>query len=141
MTTFNQQARTARYTVETATTVTKDLRLSAPTHDALSAFYALRAAALQQGARLTFPICDSGETFDLAAEVIGRETVESGVGARESWKLSLRFLDAKRQPDTERPMTLWISTDAARLPVRAEARVAVGLFTLTLRDARLGKPQ
>ena len=97
--------------------------------------------ALQQGARITFPICDSGETFELAAEVVGRETVESGVGARESWKVSLRYLDARRQPDAERPMTLWITTDAARLPVRAEAKLPVGLFTLTLRDARLGTAQ
>jgi len=59
--------------------------------------------------------------------------VSTGIGQIRAWKITpvLPSADA----GGARRLTLWVSDDPRRLPVRLQAQLAVGSFDLTLRAA------
>ncbi|MCL4814445.1 MAG: DUF3108 domain-containing protein [Vicinamibacteraceae bacterium] len=141
-TTFNQPGKSASYEVKTATTVNKAMKMPANTQDALSAVYVLRAIPLKQGDTFDMPVADSGTWFRVKMRVDGREMVRSGVGTVNAWKITPTIVDTKGKAASARQMSVWISDDARRLPVKMKAEVAVGSFDFTLREVRagLGRP-
>ena len=130
---FNQTANTAQYEVQTRTVVKKDLKLPAYSQDPLGAIYVLRALTLKAGDRFSLPICDAGETYKVDIAVAAPEPVKSGVGEVRAWRITPAL--PKDQASTARRLTLWLSDDPRRLPVKMEAQLAVGSFQLTLRTA------
>lgn len=131
---FNQAARKAQYEVQTATVVKKEMTIPAYTQDALSALYVLRAIPLKPGDKFTMPICDNGNVYTVQMTVGGVEPVQTGMGAIQAFRIAPLILDAKGTAPG-RGLGLWISDDPRRLPVRLEAQLAVGKFTLVLRQA------
>jgi len=129
---FNQQANTAQYEVKTRTLVTRDLKIPAYSQDPLGAIYVLRALGLKAGDKFSLPICDAGETFRIQVSVAAPELVKSGIGEVRAWKITPTL--PAEQAQTARRLTLWISDDARRLPVKMQAQLAVGTFDLTLRS-------
>lgn len=133
VTMFDQAAKKAHYEVQAGTVVQKDLAIPANTQDALSSIYVLRASALKQGNTFVMPVSDSGETYTVQMEVGAVEPVSTGIGQIRAWKITpvLPSADA----GGARRLTLWVSDDPRRLPVRLQAQLAVGSFDLTLRAA------
>lgn len=132
---FNQGARTAVYEVQTATHVRRDMKLPPYSQDALSAIYVLRAIPLKPGASITMPVSDSGRSYKVQVTVGQAESVRSGIGTVNAWRVTPTIYDERGKP-TGRAMAMWISDDARRLPVKLQAELAVGSFQLTLREAR-----
>jgi hypothetical protein len=131
---FDRRRNQATYTVETRTVVKKQLRAPAYAQDPLGAVYVLRALALKAGDRFNVPICDAGETYTVSVAVGAPETVRSGLGQVRAWKITPTL--PKEQSAGARRLTLWLSDDARRLPVKMQAQLAVGTFDLTLRSAK-----
>ena len=134
---FDQTAKKARYEVQTATVVKRDMAVPAYTQDALSALYVLRSIPLKTGDRFNMPVCDNGSVYKVQMSVGGVETVQTGMGAIQALKVTPLVVDAKGAAPG-RGMAIWLSNDARRLPVRIEAQLAVGKFTLVLRQASGG---
>ena len=134
-TSFNQGARTAVYEVQTATNVRKDLKLPAFAQDGLSAIYVLRAIPMKQGASITMPVTDSGRVYKVQVTVGGREPLRAAGQTMNAWRVTLSATDEKGKSGG-RPLTMWISDDERKLPVKLQADLAVGSFQLTLREAR-----
>ena len=132
ITMFDHKTNTASYEVQTRTNVKKDLRIPAYSQDPLGAIYVLRALALKAGDRFSVPICDAGETYKVDVAIGAPETVESGIGGVRAWKITPTL--PKKQSSAARRLTLWLSDDARRLPVKMQAQLAVGTFDLTLRS-------
>ncbi len=132
---FNHQVNTAKYEVKTATLVTKDLRIAPYSQDPLGAIYVLRALALKAGDKFAVPICDAGETYSVQVSVAAPEMVKSGIGQVRAWKITPTL--PAQQGTGARRLTLWLSDDARRLPVKMQAQLAVGSFDLTL--TKVGK--
>lgn len=132
---FDQARRSATFQMRTATTTTQDQPLPGPTHDALSALTAMRTMPLAPGASSAFSVSDSGHLYRVQANVTGKETLQTGVGAIAAWKIVPAVRDTKGQT-VGRGMAVWISDDARRLPVKIQAQLPVGAFVLTLREAR-----
>jgi len=135
ITRFNHAAHQGEYEVQTASIVKKAVALPAAVQDALSAMYVLRAIRLAEGDRFAMPVCDGGNNYRVMFEVGGRETVKTGVGTLGAVRVTSTVLDAQRKA-VGRPMRLWISDDARRLPLKLQAELAVGSFNLTLREAK-----
>jgi hypothetical protein len=128
---FDHKANTANYEVKTRTVVTKNLKVPAYSQDPIGAVYVLRALALKAGDRFSMPMCDGGETYKVDVVVGAPEPVKSGIGEVRAWKITPSL--PKEQAATARRLTLWLSDDARRLPVKMQAQLAVGTFDLTLR--------
>jgi hypothetical protein len=133
-TSFNQDARKAVFEMQTSTTMKKDLALPPYTQDALSAILVLRAVPLAPGAKITMPVADSGNVLKVQITAAGRESVRTGLGAIDAVRISPVILD-EHGAHAGRAMSLWISDDARRLPVKLQADLAVGSFVLTLKSA------
>lgn len=130
---FNHQTNTATYEVKTRTVVTRDMKVAPYSQDPLGSIYVLRALTLTAGDKFSIPICDAGEAFKVQVSVGAPETVKTGLGDIRAWKI-VPTLPAEQAKSTRR-LTLWISDDARRLPVKMQAQLAVGSFDLTLKSA------
>jgi len=133
VTTFDQAARKAHYEVQTNTVVKKELAIPAYSQDGLAALYVLRAIALKPGDKFSMPICDAGETYTVQITVGGVETVKTGIGDVRAWKITPVVPGGKAGGATR--LSLWLSDDPRRLPVRMQAQLAVGSFDLTLKSS------
>ncbi len=122
----------AQYEVKTSTTATSSLKLPAATQDPLGAIYILRALPLKPGLSIPIPITDSGKSYTMRVRVGDRETVKSGLGSLPALKVSMAITDSAGKATGTGGLTLWISEDARRLPLRFEAGLTVGSVQLTL---------
>jgi len=134
VTTFERREGRVRFEQTTATSFQRVLRVPPDTQDALSAFYVLRTRALEAGRRLTMPVSDSGDLLWVDILVAGRERVTSGLGSLEAWRLVPAIRDAEGRAWTDRRLTVWLSADDRRLPLRLQAELPVGTFDLVLRE-------
>ena len=113
-----------------------EFKTQASSLDPLSALYVLRTFPLKPGQVQTVPFASNGRNYRLRVAVIGREQVRTGIGQLPAWKLTPQIQDEKGQPATTRNLTLWVSDDARRLPLRLEVDLPVGSFALSLASAR-----
>ncbi len=134
---FDQPAHTIHYEMRTASLLKQDKVIPANTHDAVSAIYALRTMDLKPGATVTVPISDSGTTYTARMTGGGRETVKTGIGTIQALKITPVITDPSGKA-VGRGMTIWMSDDGRRLPVKMSAQLAVGSFNLTLRELKAG---
>jgi len=122
---------TVDYEVKTASTVKSSLKMPAAVQDPLGAIYVLRAIPLKAGqAPFVIPVADSGKAYTMRVAVGAREQVKTGIGTLPALKLTLTVTgpDGKADP----PLTIWLSDDARRLPLKFVAGLTVGSFQLTL---------
>ena len=133
-TTFNQATKSAKYEVKTATQVERDLTLPAYTQDALSALYVLRSIPMKSGEKFNMPVTDAGDVYKVQMQIGAVEAVKTGLGTVNGLKIVPVVTMTKGTPP--RGLALWLSDDARRLPLKIEAQLAVGKFTVTLRSAR-----
>lgn len=135
---FKGAGRTADYELRTSTVSKRQLAVAPYTQDALSAIYVLRKVLyLKPGEFLKMPVTSGGDVYNADIRVgSAPETVKTGAGTFQAWKVAIHAVDqATRQP-AARGMHVWFSNDARRLPVKMEAGLAVGAFTLTLAGVR-----
>jgi hypothetical protein len=132
---FDQGKRAATFQMRTSTTMTQDQALPGPTHDGLSALTAMRSMTFAPGASSVLTVADSGYLYRVTLNVGAKETIATPLGGLPAWKIVPSIRDSKGQV-VGGGLAVWISDDARRLPVRIQARLPVGSFVLTLKDAR-----
>ena len=118
--------------------------LDGAAHDFISAIYFLRAQPLKPGQSFELAVSDSGQTVRVPVRVTERKTVKSVVGRVPTLRVEVGLFGAGRLVnDREGEMTLWITDDARRLPVRARLSADVGTLDIKLKKvskAVTGKP-
>lgn len=124
---------TVDFEIRTRTSAKSTLRISPSTLDPLGAIYVLRALPLKAGqAPVSIPITDSGRLYTMRVTVQGRESVSSGIGAVAATKLGVTLTRADGKAADASGLSLWLSDDARRLPVKISASLPVGSFQATL---------
>jgi hypothetical protein len=129
---FDHPRQRADYQVETRTVVKTTVRISPVAQDPLGALFVLRSIPLKEGEKITMPICDNGTSFKVLIQAGGIESVRAGGAAVEAQRLTLT-------PPADvgaRAVSVWLSTDAAHVPVKMSAQLPVGAFVLTLSSRR-----
>lgn len=132
---FKGAAKTADYSVKTTNLTTRQLTVPPYTQDALAAIYVLRALPFKAGDTMTMPVTSGGDVYRARINYGSVESIKTDAGSFQAWKVAVHAVDQAGRP-AARSMNLWFSNDARRLPVKIEAGLAVGAFTLTLADAR-----
>jgi hypothetical protein len=112
------------------------LPLGSPfTRDAVTALFYIRTLQLQPGAIVTVPINEGGSSLVLQVAVAEAETIQVGDATYSTTRLEPRLM---RRIERRRPisMTIWLTGDERRVPVRAIVEAGFGRVRLDLVDYR-----
>ena len=112
------------------------LPLGAPAaRDAFAALYYVRTLALAPGAIVTVPLNEAGASLVLQVSVADTETIEQRGQSVRALRLEPRVM---RRIERRRPVsiTLWLSTDERRIPLRAFVDAGFGRIRLELKEHR-----
>ena len=132
---FRGAGRTADYELRTDKVIKRQLSVQPFTQDALSAIYVLRTLPFKAPDMMRMPVTTGGDVYRATLHYGPPETVKTGAGTFQAWKVTISAIDQAGRP-AARSMAVWFSNDARKLPVKIEAGLAVGAFTLTLSGVR-----
>ena len=132
---FSGAGRTADYEVRTTTLNKRQLSVQPYTQDALSALYVIRTLPFKAPDMVRMPVTSGGDVYRVTLNYGAPESVSTPAGSFQAWKVSISAIDQDNKP-AARSMTVWFSNDARKLPVKMEAGLPVGSFTLTLSSVR-----
>ncbi|MEW5773412.1 MAG: DUF3108 domain-containing protein [Thermodesulfobacteriota bacterium] len=104
------------------------------TFDPLSVFYGFRKEDIGPDSAVLLPVTDGTKTVMGEARVVGRERVRVPAGEFDAWVVEpdIRDLGGVFRKSPKAKLTVWVSADARRLPVRIESAVLVGSFRAEL---------
>lgn len=104
--------------------------------DVLAAIYHLRSLPLDD-TEIRIPVFTGRKSWDLVGRVIGHETVTTDAGTFDTIVVRARtHFDGKFASD--RDLTVWLSNDAHRIPVRLEADFMLGTMKASLAEYHSG---
>ncbi len=126
----------ADYEVQTSQSVHSQFKTQPSTLDPLSVLYVLRTLPLSEGKTTSVPFASNGKNYRLNLTVGRREPVATGLGQLQAWRLTPKVQDESGNPATTRNLTLWMSDDVRRLPLRMEVELPVGGFAVTLSSVK-----
>lgn len=110
------------------------------TQDELSAFYYLRTLPIEVGRDVYIDNHSNRKNYPLRVVVHGRETVQVEAGEFDCWVVEPLIREGGIF-EAKGSMTIWITTDERRLPVKMRTKIAVGAITVSLQEYRLGEPR
>ena len=107
--------------------------------DAFSMLYFYRAFPLKEGSKLESDVFVSKKVWKLIVEVTGREKVKVAAGSWDCLKVKPRVeLNGEPQrKDSE--MTIWVTDDERRMPVKIQSKVPLGKINAELASYTEGK--
>lgn len=104
--------------------------------DMVSAFYFLREIDLsniKEGDEKRVDLFFDGETVPFKLKFIKRETIKTSLGEFKTWKMK-PMVQKGRIFEGQDSVTLWISDDANKVPIRIQAKLVVGSIKVDLDD-------
>jgi hypothetical protein len=106
--------------------------------DELSAFYYLRTLPLEVGRDVYIDNHTNRKNYPLKVIVHGRETIDVGAGRFDCWVVEpvVREGGIFQAKGT---MTIWLSADERRIPVRMRTKIVVGSITVSLVEYKMGE--
>ncbi|MCA1567122.1 MAG: DUF3108 domain-containing protein [Acidobacteria bacterium] len=107
-------------------------------HDLISAIYFLRTQPLEPGRKLELIISDSGAVYRIPVKVGARKRMKTVVGRVQTVRVDIEIFGAERLVDRKGEMTLWITDDSRRLPVRARVNTDIGTLDINLKKVSGG---
>ena len=104
------------------------------TFDPLSVFYGFRSRDIGPGATVWLPVTDGAKSVMGEAKVVGREQVEVPAGVFDAWVVEpdIRDLGGVFRKSPGARLTVWVTADRRKIPVRIESKVLVGAFRAEL---------
>ncbi|OIQ49268.1 hypothetical protein BerOc1_01193 [Pseudodesulfovibrio hydrargyri] len=104
--------------------------------DPMSILFAFRKEALYKGMEFDANVSDGKVSVVGKAFVEDRETVETGIGDVEAYRvrLDIKHLSGVFKKSKKAELYVWFSADERRIPVKVRSKVAVGHFSMTLRE-------
>jgi len=112
-----------------------DFEIPQATHDIISAFYYARSldlAGIKPGEVVTVQTFFDEELFPMKVKFVGRETIKTRAGKIRCIKIR-PVIQEGRVFKEEEDLTMWVSDDMNRVPVRLQANVLVGSIKMDLK--------
>lgn len=106
------------------------------THDLISSLYHLRRLPLAVGKSFELNVSDSGLIYDIPVKVTARERQKTIFGNVWCFRVEPQIFGRNRLIEKEGNMTIWITDDARRLPIRSQVNSPVGRVEIKLKSAK-----
>ena len=113
-----------------------------PLFDRLGLLQHIRHEPLRAGLELRLPVTNGRDSMAYRVRVEGTPLLRLDGQSLPSWKLRLDAFEhdaAGKERPVHRSAFVWLSRDAARIPLRAEVRHEIGLFSVQLTGASPGE--
>ena len=109
-----------------------------PIQDVLSAIYFLRTQKLTVGETLTVPLTDSGRFYKIPVAVVERKKISSALGRVNAVLIRPAIFGENALIRKTGTLSIWITDDNRRIPIKAQLKVEVGTFDIKLKRATEG---
>lgn len=106
------------------------------TNDIVSAIYKLRTLPLAVGTTLEMNVSDSGLVYKIPVRVAARERQKTVLGNVWCFRIEPLIFGPGRFIEREGTMTIWITDDDRRLPVRSQVSTSIGRIEIKIKSAR-----
>ena len=103
------------------------------TQDLVSAIYKLRHLPLAVGETFELTISDSGLVYKVPVRVAAREKKKSVLGKKWCFRIEPEVFGENRLIERDGDMTLWITDDRRRIPIRANINTNIGKVVVKLK--------
>ncbi len=135
---FDWDNTTAQYTDDKRTK--KPIEIKPGTFDPLSVFYYSRTVDLRENRIMMTPVTDGVKCVQGMARVVGRQTISVPGGTYDTLVIEpdLRQVGGVFEKKKNAKITLWVTADERRLPVKIASQVAIGSFTGELVSVKNG---
>jgi hypothetical protein len=104
------------------------------TQDVVSGIYSLRLLPLAVGKRFEMTVSDSGLVYDVPVRVAAREMQKSVLGNVWCYRLEPGVFGPGRMVEDKGSMSIWITDDARRIPVRSRIDTSFGRVEVRLKS-------
>jgi hypothetical protein len=120
--------------------VNQEFPLTSGALDELSVLYYVRTLPLLAGTTVRARVFAGRKNWELEVKVLGRETLETVLGRRETLKVEplLKFEGIFQRKGR---MIVWLTDDAERIPVQMKSEIIIGSFVTTLTRREVGLAQ
>jgi len=113
----------------------KTMDIKPGTQDMISSFYHLRnivdPATVKKGDEFILPMFFDAENYDFKMKFLEREVVKTKFGKIKALKFR-PYVQSGRVFEEEESLTVWISDDDNKIPLKIQAKLAVGSLTADL---------
>jgi hypothetical protein len=108
--------------------------------DELSVLYYVRTLPLPVGTTTVAKVFASKKNWELEVRVLGRETLETALGRRETVVVEplLKFEGIFQRKGR---VVVWLTDDPEKIPVRMKSEVIIGSFVATLTRREVGRTE
>lgn len=103
------------------------------THDIISAIYQLRLLPLSIGKTFEISVSDSGLVYQVPVKVTGRERLNSIFGKVWCFRVEPEVFGVNRFIAQKGSMTIWITDDVKRVPIRSKINAEIGKIEVKLK--------
>jgi hypothetical protein len=102
--------------------------------DILSALHVVRVRGFADGEPLELPVFDNGKHYKLGVRLLGRDALDLPLplGKRAAIVVEPQLLEGTGLFVKEGRLKIWLTDDAHHIPVKMQARVAIGSVTADL---------
>lgn len=109
------------------------------TQDLISGIYALRRLPFAVGKTFILSVSDSGMVYKVPIRVTAREKQKSVLGKVMCWRIEPEVFGENRMIEQKGEMTIWITDDNRRIPVRSKIETKIGKVEIKLRKVEKAK--
>ncbi|MBX3288918.1 MAG: DUF3108 domain-containing protein [Acidobacteria bacterium] len=110
--------------------------LAGETHDLISGIYQLRLLPLKVGDKYDITVSDSGLVYTVPVTVTGREQQKTAIGKVWCVKVEPDVFGEGKMIERDGSMTIWITDDVRRIPVRSVIQSPYGKIEVKIKSAR-----
>lgn len=109
------------------------LEFSEPIQDILTVIYFLRTQRLEVGKSFDVPLSDSGRVYRFSVAVVERKQFKTVLGRVNAVRIDPALFGENGLVRSRGSLSIWITDDSRRLPVRAQLKVDIGTFDIKLK--------
>ncbi len=103
-------------------------------HDIMSAIYFLRTQPLEPGKRFEISLSDSGQVYPVPITVVAEpKRMKTVLGKVPVVRLDVELFGEARAVEGDGRMSIWMTTDARRIPVRGRVSTDLGTIDIKLK--------
>jgi len=113
---------------------------SEPIQDVLTVIYYLRTQKLEPGKSFDVPVTDAGKVFTLSVAVAERKEIDTVLGRLNTIRIEPALFGDNAAVRAKGKLSIWVTEDARRLPVRAQLKVEMGTFDIKLKQVSYPEP-